>query len=81
MEPDCGRCSQAHGATKILARMRAATHCWLCLKIDGGEYDWEPVVSESGGRLGEVAIRVINRLATIVSESDGVERVFMHSSP
>ena len=43
-----------------------------CRDIDGGAYEWEPVVMESGGRLGKDAMRVINRLATIVSESDGV---------
>ena len=42
--------------------------------IDGGAYEWEPVVIKSGGRLGKGATRVINRLAKIASESDGVEK-------
>ena len=38
-----------------------------CRDIDGGAYEWEPVVMELGGRLGKGAMRVINRLAKIVS--------------
>ena len=41
--------------------------------IDGGAYEWVPVVMESGGRLGKDSMRVLNRLATIAAESDGVE--------
>ena len=43
-------------------------------EIDGGAYDWEPVVMESGGRLREGAMRVIIRLAKIAAESDRVEK-------
>jgi hypothetical protein len=46
--------------------------------IDGGAYEWEPVahhrVMESAGRLGKSAMPVINRLAKIAAESDGVEK-------
>ena len=42
--------------------------------IDGGAYEWVPVVMKSGGRLGKGSMRVLNRLATIVAESDGVEK-------
>ena len=42
--------------------------------IDGGAYEWVPVVMESGGRLGKGSMRVLNRLATIAAESDGVEK-------
>ena len=42
--------------------------------IDGGAYEWEPVVMESGGRLGNGCMRVINRLGKIASESDAVEK-------
>ena len=42
--------------------------------IDGGSYDWEPMVMQSGGRLGKGAMRVINRVAMIAAESDGVEK-------
>ena len=43
--------------------------------IDGGAYEREPVMIESGGRLGKGAMLVINRLpvAKIAAESDGVE--------
>ena len=40
----------------------------------GAPYEWEPVVMESGGMLGKGAMRVINRLAKIAVESDGVEK-------
>ena len=40
---------------------------------DGGACEWEPIVMESGGRLGKGAMRVMNRLAKIASESDGVD--------
>ena len=43
-------------------------------EIDGGAYDWEPAVMESGGRLCKGAMRVINRLAKITAESDAVEK-------
>ena len=33
-----------------------------------------PVVMEPGGRLGKGSMRVLNRLATIAAESDGVEK-------
>ena len=33
-----------------------------------------PVVMESGGRLGKGSMRVLDRLATITAESDGVEK-------
>ena len=42
--------------------------------MDGRAYEWEPVVMESGGRLGKGAMSVINRLAKTASESDGVEK-------
>ena len=42
--------------------------------IDGGAYEWVPVVMESGGRLGKGSMRVLNRLATIAAKSDGVEK-------
>ena len=42
--------------------------------IHGGAHEWEPVVMESRGRLGKGAMRVINRLAKIASESDGIEK-------
>ena len=42
--------------------------------IDGGAHEWDPVVMESGGRLGKGAMRVMNRLAKIAAESDGVEK-------
>ena len=42
--------------------------------INGGAYEWVPVVMESGGRLGKGSMRVLNRLATIAAESDGVEK-------
>ena len=42
--------------------------------IDGGAYEWVPVVMESGGRLGKGSMRVHNRLATIAAESDRVEK-------
>ena len=42
--------------------------------IDGGAYEWVPVVMESGGRLGKGSMRVLNKLATIAAESDGVEK-------
>ena len=42
--------------------------------IHGGAYEWVPVVMESGGRLGRGSMRVLNRLATIAAESDGVEK-------
>ena len=45
-----------------------------CRDIDGGAYEWVPVVMESGGRLGKGSMRVLNRLATIAAESDGVEK-------
>ena len=42
--------------------------------VDGGAYAWEPVVMESCGRLGKGAMRVLNRLALVAAESDGVEK-------
>ena len=42
--------------------------------IDGGAYEREPVVMGSGGRLGRGAMRVINTLAKIAAESNGVEK-------
>ena len=45
-----------------------------CRNIDGGAYEWVPVVMESCGRLGKGSMRVLNRLATIAAESDGVEK-------
>jgi hypothetical protein len=42
--------------------------------VEGGAYDWEPVVMETGGRLGKGAMRVLNRLALVAAESDGVEK-------
>ena len=42
--------------------------------IDVGAYEWVPVVMECGGRLGKGSMRVLNRLATIAAESDGVEK-------
>ena len=42
--------------------------------IDGGAYEWVPVVMESGGRLGKGYMRVLNRLAMIAAESDGLEK-------
>ena len=42
--------------------------------IDGGAYEWVPVVMESGGRLGKGSVRVLNRLAMIAAESGGVEK-------
>ena len=44
--------------------------------IDGGA-EWVPMVThrmDSGGRLGKGSMRVLNRLATIAAESDGVEK-------
>ena len=38
--------------------------------IDGAAYEWEPVVMQSGGRLGKGAMRVINRLAKIAADSE-----------
>ena len=43
--------------------------------VDGGAYEWQPVVMESGGRLGKGAMCVINRLAKIAFESDGDEKL------
>ena len=46
--------------------------------VDGGAYDFEPFVVESGGRLGKRAMGVINRLASVAAESEGVQkRVFV----
>ena len=42
--------------------------------IDGGAYEWEPLVMESATKLGKGAMRVINRLSKSDAESDGVEK-------
>ena len=44
--------------------------------VDGRAYEWEPVLMESGGRVGRGAMCVIERLAKIAAESDGVEKHF-----
>ena len=44
------------------------------LDIDGSAHGWEPVVMESGGRLGKGAMRVVNRLAKIAAELDALEK-------
>ena len=63
---------------QALSRRRSSCdveHEEHCRDIDGGAYDWEPVVSDSGGRLPTGAVRVINRLAKLAAHSDGVYKL------
>ena len=46
---------------------------YLC-DIDGGAYECEAVLMESRGGFGKNAMRVIDRLAKIAAELDGVEK-------
>ena len=42
--------------------------------IDGGAYNWELVMKQSGGRLGKGPVLAIHKLAKIAGESNVVEK-------
>ena len=43
------------GAAAAMGEHKKEDECRL--DVDGGAYEWEPVVMESGGRLGKGAMR------------------------
>ena len=67
-----GSSSAVDGAAAAMAEDNKASE--YRHDVDGGAYAWEPVVMESCGRLGKGAMRVLNRLALVAAESDGVEK-------